>query len=102
MSGQIEKILFFLTGWWKRIKIALVDDHVTGRARHHPFTGTFEGFASCPGDIEQTLPGLRIHFFVETAVETQKPDPYHASSFSCSTATAAMRLQASTSSCCFV
>src|SRR6185437_11782580 len=99
MRRQVEQVFFFLAGRWQLGEILRIDNYMTGRARHDPLASAFKRLAGGPRDIEQPLPGGCFHFLVESPVGFEKTHKSHASSFSCATACAAMRLQASVSSC---
>src|SRR3954468_21934119 len=102
MACEVEQILLFLTRGWEFCEIIGIDDDVAGGAGHAALARAFERLARCPGDVEQPLTGRRFHFLIEGSVRPEKPHQGHASRCSCATAAAAIRLHASTRSCCLV
>src|SRR4051794_19358026 len=102
MGGEVEQILLLVSRLWKLGEILGINDDVAGRASHHALASAFKRFARRPRDIEQPLSRRPVHFLVERPVGLEKSHDGHASSFSCATAWAAIRLQASTSSVCVV
>src|SRR6476646_4163184 len=102
MGGKIQQVLLLLRCGGKPREILCIDNDVTGRASHDALAGALERLARRPGDVEQPLPRRRVHFLVEGPVSLEETHEGHASSFSCATACAAIRLHASISSCCVV
>src|SRR6476661_8742992 len=102
MGRQVEQILLLFARLRQLLEIVGIDDHMAGRAGHHPFARALERLACRPGDVEQALPRRRFHFLVESSVRTEETHQGHALTFSCAWAWAAIRLHASTSSDCLV
>src|SRR3954468_3740886 len=102
MACEVEQILLFLGCGREFREILGIDDDMAGRASHDSLACALEWFARGPGDVKQPLTGRRFHFLVEGSVLPEKPHQGHASRCSCATAAAAIRLHASTRSCCLV
>ena len=77
MSGEIEKIFFFLARRGQSLKVLRGDDHMAGRAGHAAFAGAFERLVSSPRGVEQPFAVPSVYFPIQAAVRPEKTHKGH-------------------------